>query len=210
MVIAATPLVCAVGVALLAAPSPSSTSLGVPSPVGSSFAAEVDSVAVAEAVALVVGPSSLSGRALADDAARIESPGGVDVSDVVMVLNDDGSAALSATFQGRGAELALMSVHLESDAGALAVASTQMWLPIQPDMQTRAGDASDAGGFIVPTGLSEGEIVHVQFQFDDDTCLSIDAPTIRRNSTHDRVFPIDGDQLGPAAETAADPSCSTV
>lgn len=163
--------------------------------------------------ALLASPSpptrSVAGAA---DSVVTATPSGVRspvaVSDVVMVMNDDGSATLSATFAGLGDVVALKSVHIESDAGALEVASTQMWLPILPGTKSRAGDASDAGGFVVPSGLAPDQIIHLQFQFDNDTCLTINAQTVRRNPTHDEVFPTNGKQLGPGKQTTANAECS--
>lgn len=160
-------------------------------------------------IALLAAPSPQTPSAYGANV-PVPSEGGsrVIVSDVVMVLNDDGSAALSAIFEGQGDVVALKSVHLESAAGELDVASTQMWLPIFPGTESRAGTASDAGGFIVPDGLTAGAVVQVQFQFDNDTCLAIDAETVRRDSSHDDVFPTTGHQLGPGKRTFAMPDCS--
>ncbi|MDT7787641.1 MAG: hypothetical protein QOF58_6060 [Pseudonocardiales bacterium] len=191
------PLVCAALAALLAAPSPQTQSAA-----GADFQFHAAST-----------PGPGDDRATVSDAfalataTLVEDRGRVVVSDVVMVVNDDGSAALSATFEGRGDAVALKSVHIESDAGELDVASTQMWLPILPGIESRAGDASDAGGFVVPRGVAPGQVVHVQFQFDNDTCLAIDAQAVRRNPTHDEVFPTNGKQLGPGKRIAAMLDC---
>lgn len=160
-------------------------------------------------IALLAAPSPQTQSAYGAEVTPLSEGGSsVIVSDVVMVLNDDGSAALSATFEGRGDVVALKSVHLESAAGDLDVASTQMWLPILPGTESRAGTASDAGGFVVPSGLTAGAVVHVQFQFDNDTCLAIDAEAVRRDSSHDDVFPTTGHQLGPGKRTFAAPDCA--
>lgn len=144
-----------------------------------------------------------------DEAATLpESTGEFAISDVVMVANADGSATLSATFKGGGEPLALKAVSISTKAGELDVASTQMWLPIVPGKVSRAGDASDAGGFVVPQGLAAGQVVRVQFQFDNGTCAVIDAETVLRTKAHDEVFPTDGRKLGPGKPTPFKPGCS--
>lgn len=203
--VAGAPLICVASLALLAAPSaqtqPDAGSVVQLRPASAGVSG--DSATVSDVVALAVASSVTS--------AQPSTPHGspVAVSDVVMVVNDDGSATLSATFEGRGDEpLALKSVHIASDAGELDVASTQMWLPILSGKESRAGDASDAGGFVVPGGLDPGQTVHVQFQFDNETCVAVDAQAVLRSSTHDEVFPTNGLQLGPAKATSAKPECA--
>jgi hypothetical protein len=211
--LASAPFVCAVLVALLAAPSTQAQSADAVVQLHPVSAGPSDSsVGVSDAIARVVSPlpdaKGQSGTEKSGETTT-HSEGGssVTMSDVVMVVNDDGSATLSATFQGQGEPIALKSVHMESAAGPLDVASTQMWLPILPGKTSRAGDASDAGGFVVPRGLAPGQTVHLQFQFDNDTCLAIDSQTVRRNSTHDEIFPTNGQQLGPGQRTAAEQEC---
>ena len=197
--LASAPFACAVLIAVLAAPSTQTRSTSAAVQLHPVSAGPNDgSVGVSDAIALVVAPTPVP-----------DDESGVTVSDVVMIVNDDGSATLSATFEGEGRPIALKSVHIESGAGELVVASTRMWLPILPGKTSRAGDASDAGGFVVPGGLAPGQTVQVQLQFDNDACLAMEAQTVRRNPTHDEVFPTNGQQLGPGKRTVADPECSS-
>jgi len=129
------------------------------------------------------------------------------ISHVVMVANADGSATLSATFTGGRESTALQGVSISTTAGELDVASTQMWLPVLPGKVSRAGDASDAGGFVVPHGLAPGQVVRVQFQFDNGTCAALEAETVLRTKAYDEVFPTDGRKLGPGRPTAFKAGC---
>ena len=202
--LASAPFACAVLVALLAAPSTQSASAVLQLDPVSAEPSD-DSVGVSDSIGFVVAPP----EATEETVTHSDNGSSVSVADVVMVVNDDGSATLSATFEGGGQPVALKSVHIESGAGGLDVANTQMWLPILPGKTSRAGDASDAGGFVVPRGVAPGQTVQMQFQFDNDTCLAIDSQVVRRNSTHAEVFPTNGQQLGPGQRTAAKPDCSS-
>lgn len=204
--VASAPFVCAALAALLTAPSAQAQAQPAASANVRTQPAN-PAPGVSHAGVFAFAPSATTEKS--DETATHSDVGSsVTVSGVVMIVNDDGSATLSATFEGGGKPIALKSVHVESDAGELDVASTQMWLPILPGTESRAGDASDAGGFVVPAGLAPGQTVQVQFQFDNDSCLAIAAQAVRRNPTHDEVFPTNGQQLGPGKRTAADPECS--
>lgn len=213
MLVVATPLVCVAWTALLVAPSPAAQPAYAADvrPPASAPETVDDAAAVADAMASAVTPGSGSDADSTPAPEEADAPadkgGRFAISDVVMVVNDDGSATLSATFRGGREPMALKSVHIESDAGGLPIASTLMWLPIFPGTESRAGDASDAGGFVVPRGLTPGQTVRVQFQFDNDTCASTDAQTVRRSSAHDEVFPNTGDQLGPGRATSSMAEC---
>ncbi|KAA1399409.1 hypothetical protein [Aeromicrobium ginsengisoli] len=154
-------------------------------------------------------PEPESGGAAVDEPDESAAIGELAISEVVMVANTDGSATLSATFTGGREAMALKAVSISTKAGALDVASTQMWLPIIPGKVSRAGDASDAGGFVVPQGLAAGQVVRVQFQFDNGTCAALTARTVQRTKAHDEVFPTDGRKLGPGRPTAFKAGCST-
>jgi hypothetical protein len=210
--IAGAPVFLLAVAALLGAPSPSTSSADVTQfRVVSATAPNGDPVTVMDAVALVVAPSPKTPQSTEEPVDPVAtSEGGVSVSGVVMVVNDDGSATLSATFEGGRDATALKAVHVSSDAGELEVASTTMWLPILPDQESRAGDASDAGGFVVPSGLVPGQVAHLQLQLENGTCLAIDAPTVRRDRTHDEVFPTNGRQLGQGKQVAAAATCSAL
>jgi hypothetical protein len=167
--------------------------------------------ALSDVVGLVSAPENEAGGTPVaeptDTAIDPEGGGDLVISDVVLVANSDGSATLSATFVGGHEPMALKAVSLSTVSGDLAVASTAMWLPVLPGKESRAGDASDAGGFVVPRGLAPGQVVRVQLQFDNDTCAVLDAPTVRRTRAHDKVFPTNGQRLGPGRPTAFRPSC---
>lgn len=123
----------------------------------------------------------------------------VRVSDALLVVNDDGSATVSARLDNTtDADVSLMSVRVESHGRSMPIASTQMWLPVLRGYPARVGDASDAGGFVVPAGLEPGDRARVQFHFDDGTCLGSSVSVVRRNAEHDAIFPTDGHRLGPA------------
>lgn len=207
------PIVAATWAALLAAPSSPTAAAadGMPAQGPSTTTAEpVDPVAVADAVANLITPTPAAEAAddvERDDAEAPTGSGRVAVSDVAIVVNDDGSAALAASFVGGAGEMALKSVHIETAAGPVDVASTLMWLPIFPGIESRAGGASDAGGFVVPEGLTPGQAVQVQFQFDDDTCVVAETQAMRRDSSHDQIFPVTGDPLGPGLPTSAMSDC---
>lgn len=128
----------------------------------------------------------------------------VRVSDALLVINDDGSATVSARLDNAtDADVSLMSVRVESHGQSLPIASTQMWLPVLRGYPARVGDASDAGGFVVPTGLEPGDRARVQFHLDDGTCVGTSVSVVRRNAEHDAIFPTDGHRLGPATEGGA-------
>ncbi|KRC63775.1 hypothetical protein ASE12_02730 [Aeromicrobium sp. Root236] len=208
-ILASAPVVVATVAALLAAPSPEARvdpgadlrTVSAPTSGGTAT--------LADAVSLVVAPESGGASATepTDTAADPKGRGNLVISGVVMVANTDGSATLSATFVGGREPMALKAVSLSTESGDLAVASTAMWLPIVPGKESRAGDASDAGGFVVPRGLAPDQVVRVQLQFDNGTCAVLDAPTVRRTRAHDEVFPTNGQRLGPGKPTAFKPSC---
>jgi len=141
------------------------------------------------------------------DEAVAPDSGELVVSDAAMVANTDGSATLSATFTGGRESIALQAVSISTKAGELDVASTQMWLPVLPGKVSRAGDASDAGGFVVRQGLAPGQAARVQFQFDNGTCRTLDVETVVRSKAYDEVFPTDGRKLGPGRPTAFKAGC---
>ncbi|MEV7396404.1 hypothetical protein [Aeromicrobium sp. NPDC092404] len=190
VLLAGASVVCVATAALVASPAPS----------GESSAGEVRRISSGSSS---TGETAVAQPLWAPAAASVRAAGPLVVSDVVMVANEDGSATLSAAFEGGEKAVSLTSVHITAGAEAFDVASTQMWLPIRPGEVSRAGDPSDAGGFVVPKGLTPGQVVTVQLQFDDGTCVSVDAETVRRGPEHAQVFPTDGDTLGPGRPTVA-------
>ena len=155
-------------------------------------------------VAATEPPPKSQSTAQASDAVLVVDP--------LMVVNVDGSASLSATLHNtQDVEVALTAVQVQSEGSELGVASTAMWLPVLPSIPARAGDASDAGGFVVPRGVVAGRNVQVRFVFDDHSCLTVQVEATRRTSQHGGVFPTNGRQLGSTrTATGSSPSdCST-
>ena len=134
----------------------------------------------------------------------------VKVSRPELVLNSDGSAALSASLVASRDEVALVSVQIVHLGSTQAVSSTDMSLPIIPGIDAIVGAASDAGGFAVPSGLKAGDVADVIFVFDDQTCVSIGAQVVQRGAGHASVFPKIGSQLSPARRSpnSLTPTCS--
>lgn len=147
--------------------------------------------------------------------AHVPVPSGVSVTRPVLVLNSDGSATLSASLATTDKEVALAGVQVAHQGVAQEISSTQMWLPVIPGVGATVGAASDAGGFIVPSGLTTGDIADVHFIFDDRTCVNVEAEVVQRTARHREVFPKRGSRLDPAdrvldslTSTCADPAKS--
>jgi hypothetical protein len=118
---------------------------------------------------------------------------------VELVVNSDGSATLSAELQNpTRVDRFLLGVVVESDQRQLAVASTIMKLALPLGAAGRVGDASDAGGFVIPDGITVGHSATVHFRFDDGTSFIALTTAVRRTGAHAQVFPTNGSQLGPA------------
>jgi len=208
-VLGVAPFAIATVAALLAAPA-GRTTAGDDDLVFRASAATVSGSADLSDVVFLAAAPEPEPRGVADeepDEAVAPDSAELAISHVVMVANADGSATLSATFTGGRESTALQGVSISTTAGELDVASTQMWLPVLPGKVSRAGDASDAGGFVVPQGLAPGQVVRVQFQFDDGTCAALEAETVLRTKAYDEVFPTDGRKLGPGKPTAFRPGC---
>jgi hypothetical protein len=123
----------------------------------------------------------------------------VDVGRVRLVVNDDGSATVSATLRNpTGTGRTLVGVRVECDERPLPVASTDMLLPVMSRSSARVGDASDAGGFVVPVGVAVDDPATVRFSFDDGSSSTRTAEVVHRSVEHDEIFPDNGAQLGPA------------
>lgn len=134
----------------------------------------------------------------------------VKVSRPELVLNSDGSAALSASLAASSVEVALVSVQIVHLGSTQDVSSTDMSLPIIPGIDAIVGAASDAGGFTVPSGLKAGDVAEISFVFDDQTCVSVGAQVVQRGARHASVFPKIGSQLSPARRSpdSLTPTCS--
>lgn len=141
-------------------------------------------------------PRALALQGLDTERLGVEQPSrppsspAVRVSLPLLVINADGSAAVTAYLRNvRDAEVSLAAVDVSSAAGSLAVESTQMWLPIAAGSEARVGHATDAGGFVVPTGVEAGVPYVVRFVFDDGTCVVADADAVRRDDRHRSLYP---------------------
>jgi hypothetical protein len=132
-----------------------------------------------------------------------EAPGSVAVEDPLVVVNDDGSATISAVLtNSTDSEVAVMDVRVERGGDVLAVSRTAMWLPVLPGRPARVGDASDAGGFVIPAGAVPGTDLALRFLFDSGACLTEQADVVVRTAQHRSVYPKDGTRLGPATRPA--------
>lgn len=153
---------------------------------------------VAGAVPIVGSPwdGASVERVLANDDANGAA---VDVRSVRLVVNDDGSATVSATLRNpTDTGRTLVGVRVDCGDRPLPVASTIMLLLVMSRSSARVGDASDAGGYVVPVGVAMDDPVTVRFAFDDGTSSTRSAEVVRRSGEHDQVFPDNGAQLGPA------------
>ncbi|MET0930946.1 MAG: hypothetical protein ABWX74_15610 [Aeromicrobium sp.] len=132
-------------------------------------------------------------------------PGSVAVMDPVVVVNRDGSATISAELtNSTDTEVALMDVRVGRGGDVMAVSRTPMWLPVLPGQPARVGDASDAGGFVIPAGAVPGTNLTLQFLFDSGACLTEQADVVVRTAQHRSVYPKDGTRLGPATRPAGE------
>jgi hypothetical protein len=128
----------------------------------------------------------------------------VRVRDPLLVVNKDGSAAVGAGLQNlKDVDVSLMGVVVWVDRHRLPVNSTEMWLPILAGDQSRVGAASDAGGFVVPSGIDVATRAGVEFRFDDGTCVLTDVTAVARTNEHRLVYPKSNRTIGPV--TSDDP-----
>ncbi|KAA1376454.1 hypothetical protein [Aeromicrobium fastidiosum] len=127
----------------------------------------------------------------------------VRVVDPVLVLNSDGSTAVGAQLEGGILDVALMDVSIWVDRFPIHVTSTEMWLPVLAGERSQVGAASDAGGFLVPTGISDGTHAEVAFRFDDGTCVLTTVVAVARTNKHRMIYPRSNRTIGP--ETVDDP-----
>lgn len=154
---------------------------------------------IAVVAALIVGPrESGEGAPSPADVPETAERGSVTVRRVLLVINDDGSATVSADLRNVTAvDRTLTGVVVEADGRNPSVARTLMDLPVPRRLGARVGDASDAGGFVVPHGVRPGATATVRFHLDDGTSITQPANVVRRGNEHDMIFPTDGTQLGP-------------
>lgn len=137
----------------------------------------------------------------------------VRVRDPLLAVNKDGSAAIGAYLQNeKDFEVSLVGVVVRVYRHRVLVNATEMWLPVPAGERSQVGAASDAGGFVVPSGISDGSRAEVEFHFDDGTCVLADVTAVARTSEHRLIYPKSNRSIGPVtsdeppAESAA---CST-
>lgn len=146
--------------------------------------------------AVVAAPSTAT--ASPDSPPRAPVP--VRVDEPLLVVNQDGSAVVSAALENpNDVEVALVDVRVEIDGQALPISSTIMWLPLPPSTSSQVGAASDAGGFMVPSGVLAGSAARLTFRFDDGTCVDAMAPAVARSGEHSLIYPTSGRLLSPDA-----------
>ena len=155
-------------------------------------------LAIAALVLIVLGQNMAGIPVDVSQNAHVPASSSVSVSHPELVLNNDGSATLSASLATTGKEAALEGVQIVYRGSAQEVSSTEMWLPVIPGVDATVGAASDAGGFTVASGLKAGDVADVYFVFDDRTCVNVEAEVVQRTALHGSVFPKWGSQLGPA------------
>ena len=126
----------------------------------------------------------------------------VSVTNPVMVVNSDGSATLSAALTAvRNVEVTLESVQVRSSGADLDVLTSRMLLPVVPGHSAHVGDASDAGGYVVPHGIAPGDRVQLKYLFDDGSCVAVETTAVNRTQEHSDVYPKTGSRLDRPAPT---------
>lgn len=151
------------------------------------------------------GPTTVARPAGGDAQAAIDvdEDGTVRVVDPVLVVNQDGSAAVGAVAEnGTSSDVALMGVAVWVDRRAVRVTSTQMWLPVPAGDRSQVGAASDAGGFVLPSGIAPGASAEIAFRFDDGTCVLADVTAEARADEHRDVYPTSNRRIGPVSDEA--------
>lgn len=138
----------------------------------------------------------------------------VRVRDPLLVVNDDGSASIGALLENvDGVDVSLMGVVVWVDRHRVPVNSTQMWLPVVAGDDSQVGAASDAGGFLLPSGISDATRADVEFRFDDGTCVLADVTAVTRSKEHRLVYPKSNRPIGPVTSDEPPPgstACETV
>lgn len=153
--------------------------------------------------AAVAAPATATASASPEGPPRAVVP--VRVDDPLLVVNDDGSATVSAALMNpNDDEVALVDVRVEIDGRPVPVSSTIMWLPLQPGTSSQVGAASDAGGFMVPSGVLAGAEARLTFRFDSGPCVHVVAPAVARSGEHSLIYPTSG-RLLSADEPAVPP-----
>jgi hypothetical protein len=126
---------------------------------------------------------------------------GVRVVDPSLVVNKDGSAVVGALVEnGTNSDVALMTVAVWVDGKPVRVNATEMWLPVLAGDRSQVGAASDAGGFVIPSGVTDGASAEVAFQFDDGTCTVTDVAAAARTKAHRAIYPKSNRSIGPVTD----------
>jgi hypothetical protein len=174
------------------------------------LAAFVGAALVASAGAVLLdGVGNAPASASTSPAATTAGGPSVVVSDALLVVNRDGSAAVGADLRStHEAAVTLMGVTVSVDGRALPVNGTQMWLPVPAGDSARVGAASDAGGFVVPDGVDATTQARLRFWFDDGTCVAAEVQAVARDDRHRMVFPTSDRRIGPEVTRKA-PAGST-
>jgi hypothetical protein len=154
---------------------------------------------LADGTAGSLTPENDQGRPIvAREVADVVADATLRVIDPLLVVNKDGSAALGASVEnGQDVDVSLMGVTVWVDRNRVAVNETQWWLPIPAGERAQVGAASDAGGFVVPSGINVAPRADVEFWFDDGTCVLADVPVVARTTEHRSIFPRSGKPIGP-------------
>jgi hypothetical protein len=126
----------------------------------------------------------------------------VRVSIATLVVNDDGSATVAAYLENvSDDQVVLLGMTVTSGADELPVTTTEMLLPIPPGDEVHVGDATDAGGFVVPAGVEAGVTHRIVLGFDDGTCAAVETEAVERGPEHRGVHPVVGEIRGGVAST---------
>lgn len=124
----------------------------------------------------------------ADPVSEATSP--VRVSAPLLVVNEDGSATVAARIENpNDSPLNLLGVGVSSTDENLTVMTTDMLMPLPAHVQMRVGDATDAGGFVVPQGVVAGGSYSLVFSVDNGTCVVAQAEAIERTGKHRGIYP---------------------
>jgi hypothetical protein len=126
----------------------------------------------------------------------------VRVSFATLVVNDDGSATVAAYLENvSDDQVVLLGMTVTSGADELPVTTTEMLLPIPSGDEVHVGDATDAGGFVVPAGVEAGATHRIVLGFDDGTCVAVETEAVERGSEHRGIHPVVGEIRGGVAST---------
>lgn len=130
-----------------------------------------------------------------------DGDGAVRVVDPSLVVNKDGSTAVGASVEnGTDSDVALTGVAVWVDRQPVPVNATQWWLPVLADDRSQVGAASDAGGFVMPSGITEGAVAEVAFRFDDGTCVLTEVTAVARTREHRSIYPKSNRSIGPVID----------